>query len=39
MSDSRPKQLLHLVIGGELVVESEAGSGTTLTWRVPLVEG
>ena len=25
--------------GGELVVESEAGTGTTLTWRVPLVEG
>ena len=25
--------------GGELVVESEAGTGTTLTWSVPLVEG
>ena len=25
--------------GGELVVESGAGTGTTLTWSVPLVEG
>ena len=25
--------------GGELVIESGAGTGTTLTWSVPLVEG